>query len=293
MHISERAAHPHVESPWRAFGTAAWLGWQIESNWTRPGVFAVYAIVKPLSTAGILVLMFAAINRGGFASPAFVYMYLGNAFYLYVGAVMSGIGWAVVQDREHYRMLKSMYVAPMDIRLYLIGRGAARFIIASISVCITLAVGMIVFGLPIDLLQVNWAWFLFVLLLGLVSLASMGLAMAGLLLLSGNESWGLGELLAGALYLFSGAIFPLDVMPAALRPIGLVLPATYWLELLRRSLVDATAGVSLIFRGRSDESLAIMLALLTAAWGCAALLVFRRCERTARQRGYIDRTSNY
>lgn len=293
MRTSEHARHPHAGSPWRALGTAAWLGWQIESNWARPGVFAVYAVVKPLSVAGILVLMFAAINRGNFDSPAFVYMYLGNAFYLYVGAVMSGMGWAVVQDREHYRMLKSMYVAPMDIRLYLIGRGAARFVIASISVCITLVVGVLMFDLPINLLQVDWAWFGAILLLGLVGLAFMGLAMAGLLLLSGNESWGLGELIAGALYLFSGAIFPLDVMPAALRPVGLALPATYWIELLRRSLVESTAGVSMVFRGRTDESLALMLAALTVVFGVAALLVFRVCERTARHRGLIDRTSNY
>ena len=44
--------------------------------------------------------------------------------------------------------------------------------------------------------------------LGVVTLALMGLAIGGIMLLTGNESWGLGDLLAGALYLFSGAIFP-------------------------------------------------------------------------------------
>ena len=288
------AGVPALRRRWRPLRTAVWLGWLIESNWARPSVFAVYAVIKPLSVAGILVLMFAAINRGsGFESPAFTYMYLGNAFYLYVGAIMSGMGWAVVQDRDHDRMLKSMYVAPMDFRLYLIGRGPARFAVASISVLLTLLVGVLAFGLPIDVRSVDWLWFVPVLLLGLVALAFLGLTMAGIMLLSGQQSWGLGELMAGALYLFSGAIFPIDVMPAAMRPIGLALPATYWLELLRRSLVDSTSSVSLIFRDRSNPALVLTLLALTCVYAVASLAAFGWCTHRARSRGLIDRTSNY
>jgi len=47
--------------------------------------------------------------------PIFTYMYLGNAFYIYVGAVMAGVSWAVIDDREHYKTLKYMYVAPIHI----------------------------------------------------------------------------------------------------------------------------------------------------------------------------------
>ena len=33
----------------RSFRMAAWLGWQIESNWTDPFLFAIYSIIKPLA----------------------------------------------------------------------------------------------------------------------------------------------------------------------------------------------------------------------------------------------------
>jgi ABC-2 type transport system permease protein len=49
---------------------------------------------------------------------------------------------------------------------------------------------------------------------------------------------GIGDAVAGALFLFSGAIFPLSVLPTFLQPIGYAMPITYWLELLRRSLVE-------------------------------------------------------
>ena len=88
---------------WRSFRTAAWLGWQIESNWTDPFLFAIYSFIKPISTAAILVVMYGIITQGNFESPIFAYMYLGNAFYIYVGAVMAGVSWAVIDDREHYQ----------------------------------------------------------------------------------------------------------------------------------------------------------------------------------------------
>jgi ABC-2 type transport system permease protein len=141
--------------------------------------------------------------------------------------------------------------------------------------------------------SVDWLWFVPVLVLGLIALVFLGLTMAGIMLLSGQQSWGLGELMAGALYLFSGAIFPIDVMPAALRPIGLALPATYWLELLRRSLVDSTDSVSTIFRDWSNPALVLTLLALTCLYAVASLGAFRWCERRARTRGLIDRTTNY
>ena len=85
---------------WRSFRTAAWLGWQIESNWADPFLFAVYSIVKPLAAAGILVVMYSIVMGGDFASPLFSDIYLGNAFYMYVGGVMTGIAYAVIDDRE-------------------------------------------------------------------------------------------------------------------------------------------------------------------------------------------------
>ena len=110
---------------------AAWLGWLIESNWTDPFLFAVYSIVKPISGAAILVIMYGIISGGQFDTALFPYIYLGNAFYIYVGAVMTGVSWAVVDDREHYKTLKYMYIAPIYIPLYLLGRGVARFVTAS------------------------------------------------------------------------------------------------------------------------------------------------------------------
>ena len=214
---------------WRSFRIATWLGWQIESNWADPFLFAVYSIVKPLAGAAILVVMYGIITQGNFEDPLFPYIYLGNAFYIYVGAVMAGVSWAVIDDREHYKTLKYMYAAPIRIPVYLLGRGVARFITGSFSVIITIVVGVIFLHVPLDPLQVNWPLFLLALFLGIIMLAMLGLLLGGISLLIVHHSWFIGEGVAGALYLFSGAIFPLEVLLAWLRPVGYAMPMTYWL----------------------------------------------------------------
>lgn len=277
----------------RSFKTAAWLGWKIESNWTDPLLFAIYSIIKPLAGAAILVVMYAVITGGDFTDPLFPYIYLGNAFYMYVGAVMTGVSWAVIDDREHYRTLKYMYVAPIRIPLYLVGRAVARFLTGSFSVLITIVFGVLFLHVPIDLAQVDWLLFFVSLGLGLILLALMGLILAGVTLLLARHSDYLGDAVAGALYLFSGAIFPLDVLPAWLQPLGYAMPITYWLELLRRSLVGPVAQAFPTLANWSNLQLLGILVALMAVCAVVAVISWRYCDYQARELGYIDRTTNY
>jgi ABC-2 type transport system permease protein len=278
---------------WRSFRTAAWLGWQIESNWTDPFLFAIYSIIKPVSSAAILVVMYSIITGGDFGSPIFTYIYLGNAFYIYVGAVMAGVSWAVIDDREHYKTLKYMYVAPIYIPLYLIGRGVAKFIVGSISVLITVLFGVFLLHVQIDLAMINWPLFFLALTIGVVMLAMMGLLLSGVTLLIAHHVWFLGEAVAGALYLFSGAVFPLEVLPPFLRPVGYIIPITYWLELLRRSLVGSIAEAFPTLAGVTNAQLLGILVGLSLAFGVASVIIFRWCEHQARERGLIDIVTNY
>jgi len=282
-----------LHTMWRSFKTAAWLGWQIESNWTDPFLFALYSAIKPIAGAAILVVMYGIISHNAFDNPLFAYIYLGNAFYMYVGGVLGGGSWAVIDDREHYKTLKYIYVAPVNMPAYLIGRGVAQFLITTVAVSITIGAGVAFLGLRIPWAEVNWPLFLGALLLGVVMLALMGLLLAGVLLLLVHHSWFIGEAVGSALYLFSGAIFPLEVLPGWLRPVGYAMPVTYWLELLRRALVGSVAQAFPTLQGYSNAQLLAILLGLSALFGLLSLVTFRWCERRAKQLGVIDRVTNY
>jgi ABC-2 type transport system permease protein len=278
---------------WRSFRLATWLGWQIESNWTDPFLFAIYAIIKPLASAAILVVMYSVITQGNFDSPIFPYIYLGNAFYIYVGQIMTGMSWAIIDDREHYKTMKYIYVAPIDFPTYLLGRAVARFLIACASVLVTILFGVLFLGIRIDLVAVDWPLFLLTLLVGVVMLAMMGLILTGVMLLMAHHSFGVGDAVAGGIFLFSGAIFPLEVLPAFLRPIGYIIPVTYWLELLRRTLVGSVAQAFPTLAGLNNAQIFGILIALTLAFSGLAIVVFRWCEQRARELGMIDMVTNY
>lgn len=277
----------------RSFTMATWLGWQVESNWTDPFLFAVYVIIKPLATAAILVVMYSIITNGDYESPLFPYIYLGNAFYIYVGAVMTGVSWAVIDDREHYKTLKYMYIAPISIPFYWLGRGVSRFLIGTVAVFIIIAVGTLFFNLPLNLAEVNWGLFIVSLFIGITMLAMMGLILASLTLMMAQHNFFVGEAVAGALYLFSGAIFPLEVLPAWIRPVGYAMPITYWLELMRRSLIGDVAQAFPTLARFSNLELLGILSALTVVFAVAAVFVFRWCDYIARERGMLDSTNNY
>jgi ABC-2 type transport system permease protein len=206
---------------------------------------------------------------------------------------MTGISWAVIDDREHYKTLKYIYLAPLHFPTYLLGRGVARFIIATISVLVTIVFGMLFLRLRINLAEVDWLLFATSLAVGVVMLAIMGLLLAGVMLLLAHHMWGIGDAVAGALYLFSGAIFPLEVLPAWLRPVGFLMPITYWLELLRRSLVGSVAQAFPTLAGFSNAQLLGILVGLTLVFTLLSVVSFRWCEHLARERGLIDVVTNY
>ena len=172
----------------------------------------------------------------------FTYIYLGNAFFIYVGQVMTGISWAVIDDREHYKTLKYIYLTPMHFPTYLMGRGVAKFLVASISV-------LSPWWWEFSSCTCRSTWrrstgpcSLPTLLIGIFMLAMLGLILASVMLMVAHHSFSVGDAVAGALYLLCGAIFPLEVLPPFLRFIGYLLPITYWLELIRRSVVGTVAG---------------------------------------------------
>jgi ABC-2 type transport system permease protein len=237
--------------------------------------------------------MVSVITGSATDTPMFAYIYVGNALYILVGMVITGVSWAVIDDREHYRTDKQLHTAPVNHFAYLYGRGVARLAVGTISVLITLAFGRIVFDLPIGLRSTDWQLLVASTVLGIASLASMGLVMGSVTMMTARHFWSLGEAVAGALYLFSGAIFPLAVLPPFLRWIGYLLPATYWLEAARRAMLGPTPAGYPTMPGFSDAALVAALAVFTVLSALAARVAYRWALHQAKERGLIDMETSY
>ena len=275
----------------RSLRVAAWLGWQIESNWAAPFLFAIYSIAKPGAGALILVLMYTVIAQGGLQNPLFPQIFVGNAFYIYVAMVLIGVSEAVIEDREHYGMLKYVYVAPLNIHAYLLGRGTAQAIVDTLAVLITLFFGIIVLGIPMPPASINWGMLFAAWLFGLAGVAFWGIFLGGISLITARHNYFIGETVAGALYLLCGAVFPIDVLPKPLQLISRGLPLTYWLEALRRALLGSGAGE--LLSSLSDQVLLLILVGSTVTLAVLSVGFYRWAENLARERGLIDIQTMY
>jgi ABC-2 type transport system permease protein len=267
---------------WRSFRTAVRLGWAIESNWSDPFLFAVYTMAKPLSAAMILVVMFRIIT-GGEGGEFLQFLIVGAALWNVVFGVLAGLVQSILEDRERYRMMKYVVVTPSSLFPFLLGRSLARVGVSLVAVVLTLLVGILFLGVELrpDLLLLVPAT-----LLGLTAVMALGIFMAGWCLQLRQEAWSYPEAIAGALYLVSGAIFPVDVLPSAIQPIAWAFPTTWWLEASRRGLVGhgspGTIGTL------SNEAVMALLVLTTAVAVPLALAAFAWFMRRARQAGLLD-----
>jgi ABC-2 type transport system permease protein len=270
---------------------AGWLGWAMESNWTEPFLFAIYSIVRPLASSLILVVMYYVVTRGKTGMDLFAYIYVGNAFFMYVYNVLFGISWVIHEDREHYQMIRYIYISPIRMYYYLFGRGIAKMIVTTVAVIITIGFGMLVLRIPIDLAAVNYPLLFLSIAAGIFIITCLGILLAGVTLVTAHHSFTLTEGLAGLFYLACGAIYPIDILPIWLQYLSKVLPLTYWLELVRRAVLGKSLSSTL--SGFSNLELMGIMAVTTIALALFSHWIYRSIEYIARKYGKIDQLTNY
>jgi len=280
----------------RTFKNAAWLGWQMESNWTDPFLFATYSIVKPLAGTLILVFMYLVITHGDTSTPGFSYMFIGNALYMYVAEVLFGVTWVIHDDREHYMTLKQVYIAPISFYYYIFGRAAIKIAITSVGVLLTILFGIFVLDVEVSLASISWPLLIVSLVLGLAAICIMGLALGGISFLTAKHGQGINEGVAGVFYVLSGVIFPITILPTWAQSISKILPVTYWMEAMRRGLepgVITDLGSTTGMDGMDNWFLMLVLILSTIAFLFISVGIFRFADKTARRKGKIDWTTAY
>jgi ABC-2 type transport system permease protein len=278
----------------RTLRHAAWLGWQMESNWTSPWLFAIYSVIKPISATLILVFMYLVIWGSVLEQPEiFCYMFVGNTFYMYVAQVLFGVVFVIHEDREHYQTLKQVYIAPISFYFYIVGRAVPKIVITTIAAIITLTFGIVFLGLPIQLGEVNWPLLLLAMAMGLFCICMIGIALAGVSMLTAKHSMGINEGIAGMFYLFCGVTFPITFLPTWGQAVGLAIPITYWLEVVRRAVLPADLQWDSGLASYSTEGIFLMLLVTSVLFFFLSLAIFRYADRLARKKGKLDMSTTY
>ncbi len=295
-----RAEGAGVSDTIRHLRTSLLLGWRVESNWTDPTLFIIYTVVKPVASLLLLVVMISII--GGTASDEYrTFVVLGSALWSMLVAGIAGPAWSVLEDRERYRMLKYLYVSPARLIVMLIGRGGARLAAGAMGTAVALVFSVIVLGLRVDPGRVDWLLLAVSLALGLIPIIALGVVLAAICLQTRQESWSYPDAVAGALFLLTGVVFPLSVLPDPVEVLGLVNPVTWWIAGVREAVLpggpSSIGGAGSVWTAVTGSAAPDALTITGALFVTGALItlaataIFRSSERRARDRGLLDRTT--
>ena len=203
------------------------------------------------------------------------FLILGAVLGNFVNAVFWGMGYALKNDMDS-GVMESNWLTPVPRLLILIGRSLTNLFVTAITSLGMLMVCGWVFGFhPTgDVLHAVLA-----IIPMLIGLYGFGFAFAGVVLLM-REANTMVDMSAFLVQIFSGADFPVTILPKWLLPIALILPLTYGLDAVRGMLLKTN---TLLAIGVEVALLVVSMFLLLwfGAW------IFDRVERRVRTLGTL------
>jgi ABC-2 type transport system permease protein len=203
------------------------------------------------------------------------FILIGTALSNFINAVFWGMGYALKNDMDS-GVLESNWLAPISRPVLLVGHTLTNLIVTTITSIMMLVVGALLFGFQASGSTLAAMVIAVPMLLGLYGFGFMFAAVV-MLMREANTLTDVGSFLV---QIFSGANFPVTVLPRWLLPIALALPLTYGFDAIRGILLDTNTLLPILLEY-------IIMLVFMAAMIAIGLWAFRRLERIVRQRGTL------
>lgn len=264
------------------------LGWKVESNWTNPFVFLTYMVAKPIAGVVLVGLVFIVGSIASIDKELFLHVFIGAVFFIYPANIVIALAYLVHEDRAKYEVLKHIYIAPLSLKPYIVGRGIASAINSSISVLISLLIGLLIFNnyfaldVAIDPLKIDYIMLITCIIVAVTSFISLGMILYAINLVTFKLQFSISEYTTGILFLLSGVVFPTSMLPYPFDIFTEALPTKHFLNLARASIL-----------GINDYHSVVLLVSTTLVLSFIAVASMHLIERKARIKGTIDRKAEY
>ena len=251
----------------RLFG----VGWLFHlKSLTNSLFFVLISVLQPIIFASIAFFMVESGNRPG----TLLYVALGAGLMGIWSATLFGSGGAI-QWQRWQGTLELLVAAPSPFIMSLLPLTVATSSIGLYSIVATLGWGRLFFGVPLDFvhpLQLAVA-----LPATVLSLGMLGLVLASTFVLARNAN-AFSNLLEYPVWLATGLLVPLTLLPAWVEPISWVLAPSWGIRAIR----DAALG------GGSAWPEIGMCLLLGVVYLVLGSVLLKNFERLARQRATLS-----
>lgn len=265
----------------RALYAVAAKDWR--QYWRYP-LNAVSSVLQPLiwlTPVYFMGLAFSvngqALGFAGYAGTTdyISFVLLGTALSNFINAVFWGMGYALKNDMDS-GVLESNWLAPISRPMLLIGHTITNLIVTTIASTGMLIIGALLFGFQAGGNTLAAIAIALPMLLGLYGFGFMFAAVV-MVIREANTLTDVGSFLV---QIFSGADFPVTVLPKWLLPVALALPLTYGFDAVRGILLNTHTLLPIALEY-------VVMLVFMAAMIAIGLLAFRRLERYVRQRGTL------
>ena len=183
-----------------------------------------------------------AASLAAYGGNYFSFAVVGVAFSSLLGIFQAGLP-SVIRNAQVSGTLEAVLATPASVPTVLVGSSLYSFVFQTFRTMLHLAVAVLVFGMVLG--PVNWAGVAAVFALTALAFLSVGMLSASFILVYklGNP---FGWLLWGISGLLGGVVFPVTLLPPWLRWASSLLPVTYALDGMRRSLLAPTGFAALV-----------------------------------------------
>jgi ABC-2 type transport system permease protein len=222
------------------------------------------------------VTLFAPTSGSSSGSGGLAFFFFGFVFIILFSTSVWGVGQSI-RNEQTAGTLEQFFLAPVNRTTLIVGRWARVFLTDALIITYTTFLLYLLGGGLVMLL--NPLSFLFSLGLYEVALIGFGLSIAALTMRIKSYNT-LSNLVFFGYMILTGALFPVTVIPLPFRYVSLLIPFTYFNDLMRH----AALGSPTIFQVTSESVVAVLLALLMLLVG---FFTFNKIEQEARFRGTI------
>ena len=219
---------------------------------------AIFVFLFPPLLFLLLASVFGDGTRDGV--PISTYLVAGLIGYAVANTALGGLAITLVIRRE-FGILKRLRSTPLPASHYVAATLLSNLLVVVLQSAVVVALGLGLFGAQ---LPESWPSFLLTLLLGAISFAGLGLAIAALAR-SGEAIAAVVNIIILPMSFLSGSFGPADDLPGALEALRNVLPLHYLIELVYGTYVDGDAI------WEHPTAIAVV-----AAWGAAGYAIARR-----------------
>jgi ABC-2 type transport system permease protein len=185
------------------------------------------------------------------------------------------MGYALKNDMDA-GVLESNWLAPISRPTLLIGHTITNLTVTTFTSVMMLIIGAALFGFQVNDRGLTALLVTIPMLLGLYGFGFMFSAIV-MVMREANTLTDVGSFLV---QIFSGADFPVIVLPKWLLPVALALPLTYGFDAVRGLLLGTNTLLPIVLEY-------VVMLVFMAAMIAIGLLAFRRLERYVRQRGTL------